>query len=45
MHCARKETLRSAFKRDVSYDDTFGLLNNIISEIAQFDNSVKGNYR
>ena len=36
-----QETLRSVFKRDVSYDDTFGLLNNIRSEIATFDDSVK----
>ena len=36
-----QEILRSVFKRDVSYDDTFGLLNNIRSEIATFDNSVK----
>ncbi len=36
-----RETLCSVFKRDVSYDDTFGLLNNIKSEIVLFDNSVK----
>lgn len=41
MHSVRQETLRSAFKRNVSYDDTFELLNNIRSEIAPFDNSVK----
>lgn len=36
-----RETLCSVFKRDAPHDDTFELLNNIRSEIALFDNSVK----
>lgn len=36
-----RETLCGVFKRDAPYDDTFELLNNIRSQIALFDNSVK----